>query len=199
MVTGPGATAPCIDDPLHRVTFVVIDVETTGWNPGPDNLIEVAAARFTGGEHCGTYQSLIDPGMPIPSPVKELTGIDDRLVSGAPTISEVFPRLIEAIGEGVVVGHNVGFDLSFIDAARNRLAYKELANPVVDTLHLARRLVGDEVHNCKLRTLAHSLHLDHRPSHRALTDVLATADLLHALIERATGYGVLRLGDLLSF
>jgi DNA polymerase-3 subunit epsilon len=197
--SGSQATAQCIDDALHRVTFVVIDVETTGWNPGPDNLIEVAAARFTGGEPCGTYQSLIDPGVPIPSPVKELTGIDDSLVRGAPTISEVFPRLIETIGEGVVVGHNVGFDLSFLEAARNRLAYEELSNPVVDTLHLARRLVGEDVHDCKLRTLAHTLRLDHRPSHRAFADVLATADLLHNLIERATGYGVLRLGDLLSF
>jgi DNA polymerase III subunit epsilon len=195
----PSTTPPCLEDPLYRVTFVVIDVETTGWDPKPDNLIEVAAARFTGGEPCGIYHSLVDPGTPIPPPVSELTGIDDSLVSGAPAISEVLPRLIETIGQDVMVGHNIGFDLSFIDAARDRLSIEALSNPVVDTLHLARRLVGEEVLSCKLRTLARSLRLDHRPAHRALEDVLATADLLHALIEIATGYGVLRLGDLLAF
>src|SRR5277367_1232108 len=91
VLTFPQPTDGSLDDPLYRVTFVVIDVETTGWDPGPDNLIEVAAASFTGGEHCGTFQSLIDPGVPIPSPVKELTGIDDGLVRGAPGISEVLP------------------------------------------------------------------------------------------------------------
>jgi DNA polymerase-3 subunit epsilon len=184
---------------LYRVTFVVIDVETTGWEPGPDALTEVAAVRFTGGEPCGTYHSLVDPGLHIPEFVSELTGIDDELVQGAPDISVVLPELVETIGDGVVVGHNIGFDLSFIDAALTEHSFDGISNPVVDTLHLARRLVRDDVIDCKLATLARRLRLDHSPSHRALEDVLATADLLHALIERATGYGVLRLCDLLSF
>jgi DNA polymerase-3 subunit epsilon len=184
---------------LYRVTFVVIDVETTGWEPGPDALTEVAAVRFTGGEQCGTYHSLVDPGVHIPDIVSELTGIDDELVHGAPDISVVLPELVETIGDGVLVGHNVGFDLSFIDAALTENSFDGICNPVVDTLHLARRLVRDDVIDCKLATLARRLRLDHSPSHRALEDVLATADLLHALIERATGYGVLRLCDLLSF
>jgi DNA polymerase III subunit epsilon len=184
---------------LYGVTFVVVDVETTGCEPGPDALTEVAAVRFTGGEQCGTYHSLVDPGVHIPQIVSELTGIDDELVYGAPDISVVIPRLMETIGEDVLVGHNVGFDLSFIDAALIGQSLDCISNPVVDTLYLARRLVRDDVIDCKLATLARRLRLDHLPSHRALKDVLATADLLHALIERATGYGVLRLCDLLSF
>jgi DNA polymerase-3 subunit epsilon len=195
----PDSLIADLDEYLHRVTFVVVDVETTGWEPGPDTLIEVAAASFTGGEPTATYQSLVDPGIPIPGVVRDLTGIDDMLVNGAPDISVVLPELIETIGEGVLVGHNIGFDLSFIEAATTRLARPSLSNPVIDTLHLARRLVADEVVDCKLCTLAHTLRLEHRPSHRALDDVLATADLLHAMIERATGYGVFKLGDLLSF
>ncbi len=184
---------------LCHVTFVVIDVETTGCEPGPDALTEVAAVRFTGGERCATYHSLVDPGVPIPEFVSELTGISDELVRGAPDISAVLPQLVETIGDGVLVGHNVGFDLSFIDAALSGHSFDGITNPVVDTLHLARRLVRDDVIDCKLATLARRLRLDHMPSHRALEDVLATADLLHAMIERATGYGVLRLCDLLSF
>lgn len=184
---------------LYRVTFVVVDVETTGWEPGPDGLTEVAAVRFTGGECRGSFHSLVNPGVPIPTFVSQLTGIDNEMVSGAPEIKTVLPQLVDMIGDAVLVGHNIGFDLSFIDAALASAASEPLKNPVVDTLHLARRLVRDDVLNCKLATLARRLRLDHLPSHRALEDVLATADLLHALIERATGYGVLRLGDLLSF
>lgn len=184
---------------LHRVTFVVVDVETTGWEPGPDALTEVAAVRFTGGEPCGSFHSLIDPGVPIPPLVGQLTGIDDAMVKGAPDVSTVLPHLVETIGDGVLVGHNIGFDLSFIDAALASLAFQPLGNPVVDTLHLARRLVRDDVLNCKLGTLARRLRLEHLPSHHTLEDVMATADLLHALIERATGYGVFKLRDLLSF
>jgi DNA polymerase III subunit epsilon len=187
------------DDPLHRVTFVVVDVETTGWDPGPDTLIEVAAARFTGGEPCGVFHSLIDPGVPIPEPVAALTGIDDRMLRGAPAVDRVLPELMATIGDDVLVGHNIGFDVSFIDAASSRLCLGSITNPIVDTLHLARRLLAEDVLDCKLRTLSTSLRLEHRPSHRALEDVLATADLLHALIERATGYGVMKLGDLLTF
>ena len=184
---------------LYRVTFVVVDVETTGWDPGPDALTEVAAVRFTGGECRGSFHSLVNPGLPIPPFVSQLTGIDDEMVRGAPDTAAVLPQLVDMIGDAVLVGHNIGFDLSFIDAALMAAASAPLKNPVVDTLHLARRLVRDDVLNCRLATLARRLRLDHLPSHRALEDVLATADLLHALIERATGYGVLRLGDLLTF
>lgn len=194
-----GADLSVSEEPLHRVTFVVVDVETTGWEPGPDALTEVAAVRFTGGECTGSFHSLVDPGVPIPPFVSQLTGIHDEMVRGAPDIVTVLPQLVDMIGDSVLVGHNIGFDMSFIDAALVSTSSEPLANPVVDTLHLARRLVRDDVLDCKLGTLARRLRLDHLPSHRALEDVLATADLLHALIERATGYGVLRLGDLLSF
>jgi DNA polymerase III subunit epsilon len=195
----PESKALDLQDVLYRVPFVVVDVETTGWDPGPDTLIEVAAARFTGGEPCGTFHTLIDPGVPIPEPVAALTGIHDQMVDGAPGVEEVLPELMATIGNDVLVGHNVGFDVSFIDAASARLSFEAISNPIVDTLHLARRLLAEDVLDCKLRTLAGTLRLAHRPSHRALEDVLATADLLHALIERATGYGVFNLGDLLAF
>ena len=96
------------------------------------------------------------------------------------------------------MGHNVRFDLSFLNAALTRHDRPALANPSVDTCSLARRLLRDDVPNCKLDTLATRLRLDHRPSHRALDDALATTDLLHVLIERASGLGVTGLDDLLA-
>jgi DNA polymerase-3 subunit epsilon len=104
--------------------------------------------------------------------------------------------LIEFVGDAVIVGHNVGFDVGFLRAACERHDRPPLAGTVVDTVALARRLVRDEVPDCKLGTLASRFRLPHRPSHRALDDALATADLLHLLIERAAGLGVLGLDDL---
>src|SRR5207248_3764799 len=87
---------------------------------------------------------------------------------------------------------------SFLDAALVRADRPRLANAFVDTCALARRLVRDEVPDCRLGTLASRFRLAHRPTHRALDDALATADLLHALLERAAAFGVLGLDDLLE-
>src|SRR5438445_601003 len=100
--------------------------------------------------------------------------------------------------DGVLVGHNVRFDIGFLQAALAHARRPRLANRVVDTCALARRLVRDEVPNCRLGVLAERLRLAHRPSHRALDDALATGDLLHLLLERAGGLGVLGLDDLLA-
>ena len=110
----------------------------------------------------------------------------------ATTVSRAYVNsILESMGDAVIVGHNVGFDVGFLRAACERHGRPPLAGTVVDTVALARRLLRDEVPNCKLGTLASRLRLDHQPSHRALDDALATADLLHLLIERASGLGVL--------
>ena len=114
-----------------------------------------------------------------------------------PRVRAVLPALAEFLGGTVIVGHNIRFDVSFLNAALHREGWPRLANPVVDTVALARRLVRDEVPNCRLGTLADRFRLDHRPCHRALDDALATTDLLHLLLERAASWGVLGLDDLL--
>jgi DNA polymerase III epsilon subunit family exonuclease len=184
--------------PLSQVTFVVLDVETTGGSPGSASLTEVAAARYRGGERIATYQTLVRPDERIPPFITALTGISDSMVADAPRIGEMLPSFLEFLGGGVVVGHNVRFDLSFLNHALESTGRDRLANATVDTLVLARRLVRDMVPNCKLGTLAASLRLPHQPSHRALTDVLATGDLLHALLERAGSYGIVGLEELLD-
>jgi DNA polymerase-3 subunit epsilon len=184
--------------PLSRVTFVVLDVETTGGSPATCSLTEVAAARYRGGELLATYQTFVRPDERIPPFITALTGISDAMVADAPRIGEMLPSFLEFLGGAVVVGHNVRFDLSFLNHALESTGRDRLANATVDTLALARRLVRDMVPNCKLGTLAASLHLPHQPSHRALTDVLATGDLLHALLERAGSFGIVGLEELLD-
>ena len=184
--------------PLHQVTFVVVDVETTGGSPATCSLTEVAAARYRGGELLGTYQTLVRPDERIPPLITAMTGINDAMVSGAPRIGEMLPSFLEFVGGAVLVGHNIRFDLSFINHALLSTGRDHLANATVDTLALSRRLIRDMTPNCKLGTLAAILRLPHQPSHRALADVLATGDLLHALLERAGSFGILGLDELLD-
>ena len=187
-----------LDTPLSGVTFVVIDLETTGTVPGQSRIIEVAAAKYRGGECLGTFQTLVNPGVGVPPFIVALTGITEALVVPAPTIDEVLPSLLEFIGGAVLVGHNLRFDTAFLDADLIARGRPRLANARVDTLTLARRLIRDEVPDCRLATLADRFRTEVRPTHRALDDVLATAEVLHALFERAAGFGVLALDDLLG-
>ncbi|MEY2404121.1 MAG: polymerase subunit epsilon, partial [Acidimicrobiaceae bacterium] len=187
-----------LGSPLHRVTFCVVDLETTGGSAADCGITEIGAVRLRGGECLGTFQTLVNPGCAIPPSITYLTGITEAMVVPAPRIEGVLPTLMEFIGGSVLVGHNLRFDVSFLDAALSRCGEPRLANTFVDTCALARRLVREDVPDCKLGTLASRFRLDHRPTHRALDDALATGDLLHVLLERAAAYGVLGLDDLVS-
>ncbi|HEY3240062.1 MAG TPA: exonuclease domain-containing protein, partial [Acidimicrobiia bacterium] len=189
---GPVAT------PLSEVTFAVIDLETTGTVPGQSRIIEVGAARFRSGECLGTFQTLVNPGCPVPPFITVLTGITEAVLVPAPRIEEVLPTLLEFLGDAVLVGHNLRFDTGFLDAALAATGRRPLHQPRVDTLALARRLVGDEVPNRRLCTLARFFRTAIQPTHRALDDVLATAGVLHGLLERAGTFGILALDDLLA-
>ncbi|HET6665473.1 MAG TPA: exonuclease domain-containing protein, partial [Acidimicrobiales bacterium] len=182
--------------PLREVTFCVLDLETTGGDAGNDAITEIGAVKVRGGEVLGTFRTFVNPGTRIPRAITVLTGITEAMVERAPSASEVLPTFLDFLGPSVIVGHNVRFDLSFLDAALTQAALPRLGTRAVDTCALARRLVRDEVPNCRLSTLADRFRLTHRPSHRALDDALATADLLHTLLERAAAYGVTGLDDL---
>jgi DNA polymerase-3 subunit epsilon len=184
--------------PLQQVTFCVLDLETTGGRRGEDMITEIGAVKISGGQVLGSYQTLINPGRPIPVGISYLTGITTSMVEKAPSIAAVLPSFLEFLGDSVIVGHNVQFDLGFLNAALTRGNYPKPSNKVVDTLALARRLVRDEVPNCKLSTLSRCMNLPKRAAHRALEDALTTSDLLHVLLEKAASLGVLGLDDLLE-
>lgn len=203
--TGPAAPpAPrqqTLDDlgtPLSRVTFVVVDLETTGGSPGTDAITEIGALKLRGGELLGRFETLVNPGVPIPPAITFLTGITEAMVLPAPRIGELLPTLLEFLGDAVIVGHNVRFDCAFLDAALLAHGYPRIANRRVDTLKLARRLVRDEVPNLRLQTLANLFRASTEPVHRAYADAAATAEVFHSLLERAASFGVLGLDDLLA-
>ncbi len=182
--------------PLAQVTFCVLDLETTGASPADCKITEVGAIKVRGGECLGTFETLVNPQTEIPFFITVLTGITQSMVVPAPTIAEILPNLLEFARDTVIVGHNVRFDISFLQAALANEGYPRLGNQWVDTCALARRLVRDEVPDCRLSTLSDRMRLPHQPCHRAMADAMATADLLHALLERAGTIGVLGLDDL---
>ena len=184
--------------PLSEVTFCVVDLETTGGSPSHCAITEVGACKVRRGEVVGTFQSLVNPNCHIPAYISHLTGIDQVLVSEAPTIEGVLPNLVEFVKGSVLVAHNARFDVSFINVALDRAGYPLLDNAIVDTAKLARKILAGEVPNNRLETLARHLRCAHRPNHRAYPDVLATIDVLHHLIERVAGFGVTTLEDLMS-
>src|SRR5205807_2133634 len=120
------------------------------------------------------------------------------MVLPAPRIAEILPAFLEFARDAVIVGHNIRFDCAFLDAALVEHGYPRLSHRRVDTVALARRLVRDEVPNLRLRTLAQRFRTSVEPVHRAYADAAATAEVLHALLERAAAYGVLGLDDLLA-
>lgn len=186
--------------PLADTTFVVVDLETTGTSPHISAITEVGAVKVRGGELLGEFQTLVDPGMPVPPMITVLTGITTAMLVGAPRIEEVLPSFLEFAGLGpttVLVAHNARFDVGFLRAAAARQEMAWPTGPVLDTVALARRVVTrDEVPNYKLSTLAALVGATTSPDHRALHDARATVDVLHALLGRLGPLGVSHLEDL---
>lgn len=182
--------------PFAQHDFVVVDVETTGWQPGKARITEIAAVRIRGGTVREVFSSLVNPGCPIPEPVVALTGITDEAVAGAPPIAEVLPGFLTFACGAVLTAHNAPFDVGFLSAACESCGVAWPDFPVLDTVAVARvTLSPDEVADCKLATLAEHFAVAVTPRHRALADALATADVLQGLLSRLAAAGVGSLAE----
>jgi DNA polymerase-3 subunit epsilon len=182
--------------PLSEVTFCVVDLETTGGSPTDARITEIGAVAYRGGERLGVFQTLVNPGVPIPPFITHLTGIDDLTVAGAPPLPAVLPSFVEFARGAVFVAHNARFDFAFLNVALERSGYDPLPPPPVCTARLARRVVWPEVPNVRLPTLAEYFRTAVRPTHRALADAEACAEVLHGLLELGGRLGIRTLGDL---
>ncbi len=195
-----GAVQPTLDDigtPLSAVTFVVVDLETTGGTPATSAITEIGAVKVRGGEVLGEFQTLVDPGGAVPAFIATLTGITTSMVAGKPRIGEVLPAFLEFSRGAVLVAHNAPFDIGFLKAAAREHGYAWPGNQVLDTVALARRAVTrDEVPNHKLSTLAAFFRAAVVPEHRALADARATVDVLHGCLARLGPLGITHLEDL---
>ena len=191
------------DRQLSDVTFVVLDLETSGASASTGSAItEIGAVKVCGGEVKGTFHTLINPYTPLSPFIIELTGITDHMLAEAPSIETILPLLLEFIGgpeESVFVAHNAPFDLSFLKAAATIHGYIWPDLRVLDTVKLARLvLTKDDVANYQLGTLAQYFDTHIAPNHRALDDAQATVDVLHGVIERLGTFGIFTINQMLG-
>jgi DNA polymerase-3 subunit epsilon len=189
-----------IGEPLRELTFVVVDLETTGGSPREAAITEIGAVKVRGGQVIGEFQTLVDPEVAIPPFIAVLTGITDDMVGAAPRLATALPAFLDWAGGAVLVAHNAPFDLGFLRSGCEQL---DLAWPEVrslDTARLARRvLTRDDAPDCKLATLACLFRATTTPCHRALADARATVDVLHGLLERLGPLGVQTWEELRTF
>ncbi|MBX6342654.1 MAG: 3'-5' exonuclease, partial [Thermomicrobiaceae bacterium] len=188
-----GVATPDPDD-LPR-DYVVVDVETTGLKPLRARLIEVAAIRYRGGAEAERFSTLVNPDRRVPAYITQLTGIDEARLAGAPPFRDVASSLLRFLGDDLVVGFNVAFDLGFINAELKRLGRPGLTNPWLDLLPLANQLVPG-VRKPGLDALCRSLGLPLGERHRAEPDAEATALLFGRLLELARERGLTTLDGL---
>ncbi|MDF3017285.1 MAG: polymerase epsilon subunit, partial [Thermomicrobiales bacterium] len=174
--------------PLHD--FVVLDVETTGLQPSRQRIIEISVARFSGGAATSLWESLCNPGRSVPKYIVKLTGIDDDLLEDAPTFDKIAGTINELLADTIIVGHNIEFDLGFLNAELERAGRPPLVNERVDTLALATRLLPG-VRKPTLNALAQRLGVSEVPRvrHRAGPDAALTGVVAVALLEHARDAG----------
>jgi DNA polymerase-3 subunit epsilon len=191
--------------PLHEVTFVIVDLETTGATPANCGITEIGAVKVRAGEKLSDFRTFCNPGMPIPEFITEMTGITQEHVRLAPEVPVAVREFLvwanlSTKHDTILVAHNAPFDVGFLEHACTTHDILWPEPPILDTLRLARKLLDrDEVADKKLSTLASHFNAPVSPTHRALDDAMATVTVLHALIERVAGFGVHDSAHLLSY
>ena len=181
---------------LEAATFVVFDLETTGLRPGTARPCEIGAVRVASLELGERFQTLANPGARLDPAVAALTGLRDAELRRAPPVAAAVRRFLSFAGDSVLVAHNARFDMAFLDNETMRATGRRVAAPVVDTVGLARRLLGRQPAN--LGALSYRFATDARPCHRALPDAEATAEILLRLIGMAQERGARTVGDLVE-
>ena len=189
---------------LAEITFIVLDLETTGASPTNGCAItEIGAIAVRGGEVLEEFSTFVNPQVGLPEYIINLTGITDEMLTGAPLIDEAYPDFIEFIDRHKdvhLVAHNAPFDIGFLKAAASALSHDWPKYEVIDTVKLARRVIDrSEIANYKLGTLSQFFDTKALPNHRALDDVKTTVEVLHRLIERLAGFEVFDISQLKKF
>ena len=151
---------------MNKEIFVALDVETTGFSPIVNELIEISAIKYQGSKKVDTFSTLIKPKESIPYRITDITGITNDMVKNSPQIEQVMPKLIEFIGNSTIVAHNANFDYKFIQNYSNNSFSK---NKLVDTVTISRKLYPN-LPNHKLGTVAKQIGIMEDGFHRAEFD-----------------------------
>lgn len=181
-------------------SYCIIDIETTGLSPDFDSIIEVSAVKYIDGKEVGNFTSLIKPeetyddGTYIDDFIEKLTGITNEMLSTAPDPMPVFKQFKDFIGENILIGHNVNFDINFLYDNFEHYLSEKLDNDFVDTMRFSRFLHPEEAHH-RLEDLAERYKIDYSGAHRSLNDCYIT----HACYEHLQEEMIQSSGSLDSF
>lgn len=155
--------------------YTVLDLETTGLNPSTDLIIEFAAVKVRDGKITDTFQSLCDPGFPIPPVIEAITGITSEMVRFSPNPRSVLPDFLDFVGDDFVIGHNILFDVRFIAASNG-----DFKNTYIDTMKIFRKLHPNLLHH-RLSDMVDFYGKQNESAHRALSDCYATQACFEAM------------------
>ena len=175
-------------------TYVVFDIETTGFSSSKNRIIEIGAVKVQDGVVIDRYSSFVNPEVPIPFEIEKLTGINDNMVLPHPKIDVILPQFLDFCSDAVLVAHNASFDISFIAYNANRLGI-EFNPTVIDTVALARLLLPN-LNRYKLDTVAKALNISLQNHHRAVDDAGCTALIFLAFVKMLRDRGVEDLDSL---
>ncbi len=174
--------------------FIVFDIETTGLSVLTSQIIEIGAVKIKDGEVIERFNEFVNPEVPIPDVIVELTGIDDSMVADADKIDVVLRKFLDFIGDRLLIAHNANFDVSFIRKASRDLGYK-FSNPYLDTVTLSRFLNSD-LKSHKLDVVAKYYNLGEFNHHRACDDAEILANIFFAMVEKMDRFDIKNFDDL---
>ena len=188
--------AIAIEPKEHTIddVFTVFDLETTGFSPTENSIIEIGAVRIEGRKITGRFSTFVNPKEPIPYRIEKLTGINDAMVADAPFINDALSQFRDFYEGSVLVAHNAGFDMSFL-SAKEEAAGMDSGHSSVDTLGMSRLLVP-EISKFRLDNLTKFFKVPLENHHRAVDDAEATAHVFLKLIDRMEAKGVTTLKGL---
>ena len=173
---------------LEDATYCVLDLETTGISITTEKITEVGIMKVKNGEVIDEFEMFVNPEKPIPQRVVEVTNITDDMVKDAETIDKVFPKILEFVGDSIIVAHNASFDVGFLKHNAKLLGY-EFNNTYIDTLPLAKDLFPD-LKKYKLGKIADSLGIEVDVAHRALADVDTTVKVFNVMLKKLKDKGI---------
>ena len=188
---------PCVSNSKGQsldTTYCVLDLETTGFSFRTEKITEIGIMKVKNGEVIDEFECFVNPEKPIPQRVVEVTHITDDMVKDAETIDKVLPKVLDFIGDSVIVAHNADFDVGFLKYNAKQLGLS-LENTYLDTLRLAKELFPD-YKKYKLGVIAENLGIEVLVAHRALDDVDTTVKVFKVMIEKLKAKGAETLDDI---
>lgn len=180
---------------INALSFCVIDLETTGGNHSKDKIIEVGMVRVTNLGLAEKKGLLINPQMPIPDFIQNLTNISQKDVKDSPIIEDVIDEIIDFIGDDIIVAHNTSFDVPFLNAVLKKLNRPALENKVICTNVMTKHLIP-EILNSNLNYMSRLFNVTHSQAHRAYDDAIATAELLIKFLNIFIDKGIKKINQL---